>query len=123
MKSILVVDDSRFLRSTMRRMLEAQGFAVSEAENGKKALEHCTSQGPPDAILLDINMPEMDGLECLTALRRNPALQTCLVIMCTTQVEAEQIAQAIAAGANEYIMKPFTEEILADKLRQVGILP
>jgi two-component system chemotaxis response regulator CheY len=122
MKRILVVDDARTVRMVIRQMLESRGCSVFEAENGLRALEHCRSLGPPDGVILDINMPEMDGLACLRAMRQDPALAACLVVMCTTQVEAHHIAEAVRAGANEYIMKPFTQEILFDKLRQVGLL-
>jgi two-component system chemotaxis response regulator CheY len=121
MKRILVVDDSRTVRTILRQMLKPRGFVVEEAEDGVKALAICRKQAP-DAILLDVNMPEMDGLACLREVRGDPALASCVVVMCTTQVEFEQIAAAIEAGANEYIMKPFTEEILMDKLKQVGVV-
>ena len=122
MKRILIVEDARTVRMVIRRMLEAHGFAVDEAEHGGRALELIRTRGAPDGVLLDVNMPEMDGLECLRTLRRDPALAACRIIMCTTQAEMDQIAAAVAAGADEYIMKPFTEEILLDKLRQVGLL-
>jgi two-component system chemotaxis response regulator CheY len=78
--------------------------------------------GPPDGILLDIVMPVMDGLEFLRAFRQEPGSQGCVVIMCTTKNEPAEIEAAMAAGANEYIMKPFTDDILSDKLRQAGLL-
>lgn len=122
MKNILVVDDSRTIRLVIRKLLESRGFTVTEAEHGRQALDVCRTGPAPDGMILDMNMPEMDGLACLRAVRQDPNLARCVVIICSTQVEAQQIAEAIESGANEYIMKPFTEEILFDKLRQVGLL-
>jgi two-component system chemotaxis response regulator CheY len=121
MKRILIVDDSRTIRLVLRRMLESRGFAVDDAENGAEALDRCRAVEPPDGLLLDINMPVMDGIACLRAIRQDVALRACRVVMCSTQVDMEQIAAAVAAGADEYLMKPFTEDILFDKLRQVGL--
>ncbi len=122
MKRILIVDDNKTIRHVIRQMLETCGFAVEEAADGVQCLNHCREQGVPDCILLDVNMPEMDGITCLQALRADPAFRECVIVMCTTQVEMPQIVAALAAGANEYVMKPFTEEILRDKLRTVGLL-
>ena len=122
MRKILIVDDSRVMRLVIRRIVESLGFAVDEAADGQQALERLRSAGPPDAVILDIVMPVMDGLSCLRAIRRDPHLKDCVVIMCTTQTEPAEIEAAVAAGTNEYIMKPFTDEILADKLRQVGLI-
>ena len=122
MKRILIVDDNRIIRRLIRQMLEPCGFAVEEVADGMQCLEHCREQGIPDGIILDVNMPEMDGITCLRAMRADPTFRDCVVVMCTTQVELEHIMTAMSAGANEYVMKPFTEEILRDKLRIVGLL-
>ena len=122
MKRILVVDDARVIRHMIRQMLETCGFAVDEAADGVQCVAHCREHGPPDGIILDINMPEMDGMTCLQTLRGDPAFRECRIVMCTTQVEMSHIVAAMSAGANEYVMKPFTEEILRDKLRIVGLL-
>lgn len=122
MRRILIVDDSRVMRLAIRRIVESLGFAADEAADGQQALEHCRAAGPPDAVILDVIMPVMDGLSCLRAMRQDPQLKDCVVIVCTTRTEPDEIAAAVAAGSNEYIMKPFTEEILADKLRQVGLV-
>ena len=122
MRKLLIVDDSRFVRLAVRRIVESLGFAADEAENGQRALEYCTQFGPPDGIILDVMMPVMDGLSFLRAMRLNPQLQQCPVVVCTTKSAMGEIQDALAAGANEYVMKPFTEEILAGKLRQVGLL-
>lgn len=122
MKRILIVDDNRVIRHMIRPMLETIGFTVDEAADGVQCLSHCREHGVPDGILLDINMPEMDGMTCLQTLRADPAFRDCLIVMCTTQVEMPIIVAAMSAGANEYVMKPFTDEILRDKLRIVGLL-
>lgn len=122
MKRILVVDDNRTIRHVIRQMLETCGFTVDEAADGVQCLSHCREHGVPDGIILDINMPEMDGMTCLQTLRADPAFRQCLIVMCTTEVERHQIVTAMSAGANEYVMKPFTEDILRDKLRIVGLL-
>lgn len=122
MRKILIVDDSKVVRLVARRIVESLGFSAAESEDGKAALEYLNSNGPADAVLLDIVMPVMDGMACLRAIRQDPQFQNCPVIMCSTQNAPADISAAVAAGANEYMMKPFNEEILADKLRQVGLL-
>jgi len=121
MKSCLVVDDSRVIRMVARKILEELGFDVIEAEDGKVALEACEKQ-LPDAVLLDWNMPVMDGLEFLKELRQMPGNESVQVIFCTTENDLNHIQQAIAEGANEYIMKPFDSEIIQSKFTQVGLL-
>lgn len=122
MKRILVVEDTCLIRHMIRQMLETCGFAVDEAENGEQCLSHCRKHGVPDGMILDVNMPEMDGMTCLRIMRADPAFRECMIVICTTEVDMPQIVAAMAAGANEYIMKPFDEEILRDKLRIVGLL-
>ena len=122
MRHILIVDDSRVMRLVIRRIVESLGFAVDEAADGQQALQRIRNAGLPDAVILDVVMPVMDGLSCLRAIRQDAHLKDCIVIMCTTQAEPEEIEAAVASGTNEYIMKPFTDEILADKLRQVGLI-
>ncbi|WP_425405755.1 response regulator [Hwanghaeella sp.] len=121
MKSCLVVDDSRVIRMVARKILEELNFEVIEAEDGKVALDAC-NKSLPDAVLLDWNMPVMDGLEFLVALRQMPGNENVQVIFCTTENDLEHIQKAIAAGANEYIMKPFDSEIIQSKFTQVGLL-
>ena len=120
-RSCLVVDDSRTLRSIARRILELSGFAVTEAADGKIALAACRT-ALPDCVLLDWNMPVMNGIEFLTALRAEFGPDKPIVVLCTTETEMENIAQAIASGAQEYIMKPFDAEILLGKLAQAGAM-
>ena len=121
MKKILVVDDSLAIRTAIRRLLEPLGFTIDEAENGERALHYCEEWGGADAILLDIDMPVMDGISFLTALRANTHLPQPPVVMCTTHASIEKISRAVEAGANEYIMKPFSAEIVAGKLASVGV--
>ena len=121
MKNCLVVDDSSVIRKVARRILEDLSFEITEAENGEKALSACEDT-MPDAILLDWNMPVMDGLEFLSALREMPEGEKPQVVFCTTENDVGHIARAIRAGANEYIMKPFDREILHSKFQEVGLL-
>ena len=121
MKHCLVVDDSSVIRKVARCILEDMSFATSEAENGQDALEKCRS-AMPDAVLLDWNMPVMDGIEFLVALRREAGGEMPKVIFCTTENDADHITRAINAGANEYIMKPFDRDIIAAKFEEVGLI-
>lgn len=121
MKQCLIVDDSSVIRKVARRIMEEVHFEISEAENGKEALDKCRLN-LPDIILLDWNMPVMDGLEFLTELRKDPCGEAPKVIFCTTENDMDHITQAISAGANEYIMKPFEKEIILSKLKEVGLL-
>ncbi|HTR17575.1 MAG TPA: response regulator [Acetobacteraceae bacterium] len=120
-RTCLVVDDSRVVRKVARRILENQGFAVTEAENGKQALDACR-KARPACVLLDWNMPVMTGIEFLRTLRAEFGPDQPVVLFCTTENEISFIEEAIAAGAQEYIMKPFDEDILVGKFRQVGLL-
>ncbi len=117
----LVVDDSRVVRKVARKILETNGFRVEEAEDGAVALAACR-RALPDCVLLDWNMPVMNGIEFLRALRAEFGAERPTVVFCTTESEMSFIEQAIESGAQEYIMKPFDEEILTGKLAQVGML-
>ena len=121
MRTCLVVDDSSVIRKIARRILEAMNFQIIEAENGEKALEVC-KRGLPEAILLDWNMPVMDGYEFLGNLRRMPDGDQPKVVFCTTENSIDHIARALNAGANEYIMKPLDKDIVAAKFQEVGLL-
>lgn len=118
----LVVDDSRVVRKAARRILERHGFAVREAEHGQAALEACR-EALPRLVLLDWNMPVMDGLSFLKAARAEFGPDEPVIMLCTTESELERIVTALAAGAQEYIMKPFDDEIVTGKLMQLGLLP
>ena len=121
MKTCLVVDDSKVVRMVARKILEELGFAVSEAEDGQVALD-MSMQSMPDVILLDWNMPVMSGIEYLRALRVTDEGKKPIVVFCTTENDMSHIQEGIAAGANEYIMKPFDSEIIQAKFSQVGLI-
>jgi two-component system, chemotaxis family, chemotaxis protein CheY len=121
MRTCLVVDDSSVIRKVARRILEGLDFQIVEAEDGEKALEICKRE-LPDAILLDWNMPVMDGFEFLGNLRRLPGGDQPKVVFCTTENGIDHITRALDAGANEYIMKPFDKDIVAAKFQEVGLL-
>ena len=121
MRTCLVVDDSSVIRKVARRILEGLDFQIIEAEDGEKALEAC-KRAMPEAVLLDWNMPVMDGIECIKILRGFPGGEEIKIIFCSTHNEMSQIEEALQAGADEYIMKPFDRDILKSKFRQVGVL-
>ena len=121
MKTCLIVDDSSVIRKVARRILEAMHFEIQEAEDGEQALHACRQQ-LPEAILLDWNMPKMDGYEFLRSLRRLPGGDGPKVVFCTTENDVAHIARALHAGANEYIMKPFDREIVEAKFQEVGLI-
>lgn len=120
MKTCLIVDDSRVIRKVSRHILETLGFAVDEAENGRVGLDYCEAQ-MPDVILLDWNMPVMTGIEFITKLRQRPDGSKPKVVFCTTENDVAHIREAISAGADEYVMKPFDHETLQIKLQLVGL--
>jgi two-component system chemotaxis response regulator CheY len=117
----LVVDDSRVVRKVARRILEVEGILVLEAEDGALALVACRGD-MPDCVLLDWNMPVMNGIEFLKALRREFGPDKPPVLFCTTENDMSFIEQAIEHGAQEFIMKPFDRDILIGKFAQVGLL-
>ncbi|WP_159348061.1 response regulator [Roseomonas harenae] len=122
MPDCLVVDDSRTVRRAARRMLEAQGFSVREAEDGQQALEACRA-ALPTLVLLDWNMPVMDGITFLRLAREEFGPDEPRIMLCTTESDLSRIIAALEGGAQEYIMKPFDDEILAGKLEVLGLLP
>jgi two-component system chemotaxis response regulator CheY len=117
----LVVDDSRVVRRAARRMLETRGFSVREAENGRQALEACRI-ALPTLVLLDWNMPVMDGITFLRMARAEFGPDDPRIVLCTTESEFSRIMTALESGAQEYIMKPFDDAILAGKLEMLGLL-
>jgi len=124
MAKALVVDDSRAVRMILSRTLKELGFEVREAANGREALEVIEIEKPAVSLVLaDWNMPEINGLELLKQLRQKPELSSLVVVMVTTETELDQMAAALEAGANEYVMKPFTKDILVEKLQLVGVRP
>ena len=120
MKYCLVVDDSKVIRKVARHILETLNFTVDEAEDGREALDSCGTR-MPDVILLDWNMPVMSGMEFLRALRQSDHADQPKVVFCTTENDVAHIRAAIAAGADEYVMKPFDRETIQSKLQIVGV--
>jgi two-component system chemotaxis response regulator CheY len=118
----LVVDDSRAIRSVLRRMLAEIGLEADEAGDGRQALAALERITCPDVVLVDWNMPEMDGLALVHAVRANPDFEAVPIVMVTTESEVERVIQALEAGANEYLMKPFTKEGLLSKLELLGVV-
>jgi two-component system chemotaxis response regulator CheY len=118
-KTCLIVDDSRIIRKVARRIVEALGFEVDEAADGVEALTYCMG-AMPYVVLLDWQMPVMDGLTFLRRLRELPGGRTPKVLFCTIETRADRIAEALSAGADDYVMKPFDGEILYSKLAEVG---
>ena len=120
-RNCLVVDDSRVVRKVARRILEAQRLTVAEAGDGQQALDACRA-GMPDFVLLDWNMPVMDGFTFLRALRDEFGPDNPAVVFCTTENDMAHIELAITSGAQEYIMKPFDEDILVANSARSGLL-
>ncbi len=117
----LVVDDSRAMRSILSQALREHGFAeVAQAQHGKEGLAYLQSHPDTSLALVDWNMPEMTGIEMVEAVRREAALADVRLMMVTTETEMAHMQRALDAGANEYVMKPFTKDVIADKLRLLG---
>jgi len=116
----LVVDDSRVVRKFGSQILEKLGFQVAAAANGAEALDCCRDK-VPELILLDWNMPVMDGMEFLVRFRRSYAGHDTVIIFCTTENDTERMVEAMEAGASEFIMKPYDVDILREKLQYAGI--
>jgi two-component system, chemotaxis family, chemotaxis protein CheY len=118
----LVVDDSRAMRSILTRLLSGLGFDVAQAGDGAEALSVLDSGARPDVILVDWNMPVMDGLTFIKNVRAREDLRDISLMMVTTESEQGQIVRALAAGAHEYVIKPFTDEVIAEKLALLGLV-
>jgi two-component system chemotaxis response regulator CheY len=118
----LVVDDSRAMRSILTRLLTNLGFDVAQAGDGAEALSVLNSGTQPDVILVDWNMPVMDGLTFIKNVRAREDLRDISLMMVTTESEQGQIVRALAAGAHEYVIKPFTDEVIAEKLALLGLV-
>lgn len=119
MKRCLIVDDSSVIRKIARRILESMGYEIAEAENGKEALDRCRIQ-VPDVILLDWHMPGMTALEFLAALRVTISGRRPTIVYCTTENDPADISRAFAAGADDYMMKPFDRASLASKMTELA---
>ncbi len=117
----LVVDDSRAIRSIIGKTVRELGFEVLEAGHGREALDRLAEAGRVELILVDWNMPEMNGFDFLVAARQNTAWKDTVIVMVTTETEMSLMQRALDAGANEYVMKPFTRDVLREKLQLVGL--
>lgn len=118
---VLVIDDSRAIRRLIGNILRDMGWEVTEATDGLDALSQLEKLGCPDLILVDWNMPEMNGLEFIKAARAIPAFKEVPMMMVTTETEMERMAEAFVAGVNEYLMKPFDRCQLTEKLQLLGV--
>ena len=119
----LVIDDSRAMRRIVGGILGGFGFEIAEAGDGQEALDVIAGGFVPDLACVDWNMPVMDGLTFVTQVRANPAWRQVTLMMVTTESEHGQIVRALAAGAHEYLIKPFTADAIRDKLALLGLLP
>ena len=123
MDKAMIIDDSRAIRRILGDTIRSLGFEVWEAANGREALDRLEEVGAPVRLMLvDWNMPIMNGLEVVSQVRLDKRFQSSLLLMVTTETAVDQMVKALDAGANEYIMKPFTKEVIVDKLRILGVL-
>ena len=118
----LIIDDSRAVRTILKRILTGVGFRTSEASNGLEGLAVLSEHDDISIALVDWNMPQMNGHEFVRAVRANPANDDLWLMMVTTETEMARVVKAMAAGANEYVMKPFTEDVIVEKLKLLGLL-
>jgi two-component system, chemotaxis family, chemotaxis protein CheY len=119
----LILDDSRAMRMVLRRIMHAAGFEVVEAADGRQGLDVLSAGPLPDVALVDWNMPGIDGLSFVKAVRDDPAYRRMTLMMVTTESQHDQVVRALAAGAHEYIIKPFTADAVVDKLELLGLVP
>jgi two-component system, chemotaxis family, chemotaxis protein CheY len=121
-KRALVVDDSGTIRAILREIMSNLGFEVHEAEDGASALEWLKQNGPAEVTCLDWNMPVMNGIQVVKYVRSDDRFKDMPILMCTSEVELERVMEALREGANEYIMKPFDQEAIGEKLTMMGII-
>jgi len=117
----LVIDDSKAIRMILSQILQTIGFEVEAASNGLEALQLIREKGKFDLALVDWNMPEMDGYDLVCEIRKEPRFNEMRLMMVTTETEMSQVVKALEAGANEYVMKPFTKEMILEKLAIMGL--
>ena len=118
----LVIDDSRAMRRIVSGTLENLGFEVEQAGDGREGLDVLEAGYIPDLVTVDWNMPVMDGLQFVSAVRANPAYRSMTIMMVTSESEHTQIVRALAAGAHEYVIKPFSDEVIGEKLALLGLV-
>ena len=117
----LIVDDSRAMRRILRQIVEPLGFQISESGNGIEGLQSLIERPETELVLVDWNMPEMNGFEFVKAVRANPLYERIKLVMVTTETEPSKMARALIAGVDEFLMKPFTPEMLLEKLQLIGV--
>ena len=118
----MIIDDSRAMRSILRRIVSGLSFEIAEAGHGQEALDQMEAGFLPDLCLIDWNMPVMDGYTFITEVRRRPEWRNITLMMVTTESEQGQIVKALAAGAHEYVIKPFTPDAIVEKLELLGLV-
>ena len=117
----LIIDDSRTTRTIIARLLKGLGYETSEAGDGRAGLDHLAAHGPADIAFVDWNMPEMPGIDFVRGARKNPAYDAMRIVMVTSENEISTVTEALEAGANEYLMKPFNKEALEEKIALLGV--
>lgn len=118
----LIIDDSKAVRRILCGLLREIGFDVVEASHGLEGLDRLRQQPRPDLVLVDLNMPHMNGLEFVAAVRGNPAYNAVRIVMATSETEMDQVATALALGVDEYVMKPFDREAILNKLQWLQLV-
>lgn len=117
----IVIDDSRAMRTIIGKLLRELGFEITEAQHGQEAIERLQQSGPLDLALVDWNMPQMNGIEFVQNIRAQTAFDPMRLMMVTTETEISHVMMALTAGANEYVMKPFTKDTIREKLEIMGM--
>jgi two-component system chemotaxis response regulator CheY len=117
----MIVDDSRAMRHILRKILEPLGFQIAEAGHGIAGLQYLSAHPEIELVLVDWNMPQMNGIDFIRAVRANEVNERMKLVMVTTEMEPAKMARALMAGADEFLMKPFTPEMLLDKLQLIGV--
>ncbi|MFO1041249.1 MAG: response regulator [Planctomycetaceae bacterium] len=117
----LIIDDSRAMRRILKLIVVQLGFETIEAENGREGLDQLRRFPETELVLVDWNMPEMNGLEFIEIIRSNPNYDDLKLVMVTTETEPTRMARALLAGVDEFVMKPFTADILVEKLQLIGV--
>ena len=122
-KTVLVIDDDSGFRKSLTGVLKQSGYQALEAANGREALERLREMPKPRVVVVDWSMPEMDGLDFIRTVRAQPAYEDVPILMATTETDLSYVARALEAGANEYVMKPFSKRMIRDQLALLGVDP
>jgi two-component system chemotaxis response regulator CheY len=119
----LIIDDSRAMRALIGRMMTELGYETADAANGREGLEYLRTHDLPDLVLVDWNMPEMNGFEFVQAVRANPEYDGMRLVMVTTETEMSRVVEALSLGLDAYVMKPFTKDSIVEQLERIGLAP